>query len=297
MHRLSVRSGIHARRMAGTPVTAPGELCRRGDVPTSPGYAVFDCETTGTDPERDEIVSLALVLLDPDGKKTVRFGSLIRPSRPIPEEASAIHRIRDADVADAPTFAELAGQLIVLLGSRVFVAHNASFDLAMLALGSPDCRSRVPPTRSCLHARRLPRTRTARPGAPARSDLRAARHPARRRTRRDARRRSNGSPRQRAPRPRSRAGIGTTRPRCLHATANPRRYPPGLRATSPPRLRPGSRRRAHRFRRGRAERGKVCELILRVAGIDEPDRLTREQVQDVYDELERLITENEQRAA
>ena len=48
---------------------------------------------------------------------------------------------------------------------------------------------------------------------------------------------------------------------------------------------------------GRADREKVCELILHVAGFDEPDRLTREQVQDVFDELERLITENEQRAA
>ena len=42
---------------------------------------------------------------------------------------------------------------------------------------------------------------------------------------------------------------------------------------------------------------KVCELIQPIAGIDDPDRLTRERVQDVYDELERMITENEQRAA
>ena len=48
---------------------------------------------------------------------------------------------------------------------------------------------------------------------------------------------------------------------------------------------------------GHADREKVCELILHVAGIDEPDCLTREQVQDVYDELERLITENDLRAA
>ena len=48
---------------------------------------------------------------------------------------------------------------------------------------------------------------------------------------------------------------------------------------------------------GRADRGKVCELILRVAGIEEPDRLTSEQVQDVYDELDRLITESDQQAA
>lgn len=48
---------------------------------------------------------------------------------------------------------------------------------------------------------------------------------------------------------------------------------------------------------GRADRDQVCQLVHRVAGVDEPDLLTREQVQDVYDELERLIADNEQRAA
>jgi len=48
---------------------------------------------------------------------------------------------------------------------------------------------------------------------------------------------------------------------------------------------------------GRADRGKVCELVHRVAGVDEPDLLTREQVQDVYDELDRVIAENDRRAA
>jgi len=41
----------------------------------------------------------------------------------------------------------------------------------------------------------------------------------------------------------------------------------------------------------------VCELVHRVAGVEEPDLLTREHVQDVYDELERLIAENGRRAA
>ena len=33
--------------MVGHLPTAPGELRRRSEVPTSAGYAVFDCETTG----------------------------------------------------------------------------------------------------------------------------------------------------------------------------------------------------------------------------------------------------------
>ena len=110
----------------------PGVLRRRDEVPVPAGYAVFDCETTGVDPNDDEIVSFALVLLDRNGVETQRFSSLVRPSVPIPATASAVHGIHDDDVADAPTFAKLAERLLGLLGSRVFVAHNASFDLAML---------------------------------------------------------------------------------------------------------------------------------------------------------------------
>ena len=57
---------------------------------------------------------------------------LVRPSRPIPEEATAVHGISDGDVAQAPRFAQIAAELLARLGDAVFVAHNASFDLGML---------------------------------------------------------------------------------------------------------------------------------------------------------------------
>jgi DNA polymerase-3 subunit epsilon len=105
---------------------------RRADAPRPAGYAVFDCETTGTTPGVDEIVSLALVRLDADGVETGRFACLVRPSRPIPAEATAVHGVGDADVADATSFGEIAPELLPLLDGAVFVAHNARFDLAML---------------------------------------------------------------------------------------------------------------------------------------------------------------------
>ena len=52
---LSVRPGDQARSMSDP---LPGVLRRRGEVPVPSGYAVFDCETSGTDPDVDEIVSL-----------------------------------------------------------------------------------------------------------------------------------------------------------------------------------------------------------------------------------------------
>ena len=39
-------------------------------------YSVFDCETTGTTPGLDEIVSLAAVRLDADGFETARSARL-----------------------------------------------------------------------------------------------------------------------------------------------------------------------------------------------------------------------------
>ncbi len=110
----------------------PGTALVRDAAPVPTGYAVFDCETTGTDAERDEIVSFAVLRLDPDGIEVDRLTSLVKPTGEIPTEATAVHGIAAADVADAPAFAACAEELRAFLGDAVFVAHNAGFDLPML---------------------------------------------------------------------------------------------------------------------------------------------------------------------
>jgi len=110
----------------------PGRSVARTAAPIPTGYAVFDCETTGTDVTRDEIVSLALIQLDGDGAETGRYTGLVRPTREIPAEATAVHGISAADVADAPSFSDIASELRARLGDAVFVAHNVGFDLPML---------------------------------------------------------------------------------------------------------------------------------------------------------------------
>ena len=69
--------------------------------------AVFDIESTGVVPQRDRIVELAVLKIYPDGRRqsTVRR---LNPQMPIPAGATAIHGISDADVADAPTFSDIA---------------------------------------------------------------------------------------------------------------------------------------------------------------------------------------------
>lgn len=88
--------------------------------------AIIDCETTGLTDE-DRIVELAVVI----GERGVVVGQhhwLINPGRPIPEEATAIHKIKDSDVVRAPTFAEAAIEIASAIDGAIPAAYNASFD-------------------------------------------------------------------------------------------------------------------------------------------------------------------------
>jgi DNA polymerase-3 subunit epsilon len=81
---------------------------------------VFDLEATGLNKRADRIVSIALVRYEPGGGAQ-QVNYLLNPGIPIPEETTAIHGITDADVKDAPTFAEMA---------EILAGHFAGADLA-----------------------------------------------------------------------------------------------------------------------------------------------------------------------
>ena len=87
---------------------------------------ILDTETTGLD-RTAEMCEIAII--DRDGSTVL--DTLVRPSRPIPPGASAIHHIGNADVANAPTFAEIIGELEPLL-ARPLVVYNADYDLRIL---------------------------------------------------------------------------------------------------------------------------------------------------------------------
>ena len=90
------------------------------------GFAVLDLETTGTG-RSCRIVEVALVRLDPQGRITEEWDTLVHPGQPIPN--AHIHGIDDALVAGAPRFADIAGILAAKLHDHVVVAHNLrSFD-------------------------------------------------------------------------------------------------------------------------------------------------------------------------
>lgn len=91
----------------------------------------IDLETTGMRTTRDRITEIAALRLEGD-RVTARWHRLIQPEVRIPAPISALTGIDDAMVAEAPTFAEIADDLLAWLGDGVLVAHNARFDYGFL---------------------------------------------------------------------------------------------------------------------------------------------------------------------
>ena len=92
----------------------------------------FDLETTGVDPAKDRIVEISMVKVMPDGEEIVKTRK-INPGMHIPEESTSIHGITDADVADAPSFAQVAKSLAQFVQGCDFGGFNSNrFDLPLL---------------------------------------------------------------------------------------------------------------------------------------------------------------------
>lgn len=96
-------------------------------------FTVFDTETTGLDPNRDEVVQIAGIRIV--GGRLLRdevFDRLVNPGRAIPATANEIHGISDEMVAGAPGFETVADEFLRFAEGSVLVAHHAAFDMAFL---------------------------------------------------------------------------------------------------------------------------------------------------------------------
>lgn len=92
----------------------------------------FDLETTGVSTNNDRIVQLALIGTLADGTP-VSVEHIVKPSIPIPLDASSIHGIYNEDVRGKPPFSEIADEVADLIEGAILVGHNVrEFDYAML---------------------------------------------------------------------------------------------------------------------------------------------------------------------
>ena len=93
----------------------------------------IDCETTGLDTGKDDILSIGAVKIR--GARILtseRLEILVRPKVKMNEENIAFHWLRPIDVAAGLPIREALGQLLRFIGSRPLVGYYLEFDVAMI---------------------------------------------------------------------------------------------------------------------------------------------------------------------
>ncbi|MED1601542.1 ATP-dependent DNA helicase DinG [Alkalihalophilus marmarensis] len=95
-------------------------------------FIVVDVETTGHSVAKgDRIIQIGAVVIE-NGEIIERFASFVNPEVEIPPFIEELTGINQAMVEHAPTFKELAVELLPLFENVGFVAHNVPFDLSFL---------------------------------------------------------------------------------------------------------------------------------------------------------------------
>lgn len=102
--------------------------------PGPPGEAVsLDCETTGLDRRKDEIISVAAVKIA-DGRvlTSEAFCATVRCTTRINPTAIKVHGLRERDVATGRAMAEVLPALLKFIGGRPLIGYYLEFDVALI---------------------------------------------------------------------------------------------------------------------------------------------------------------------
>jgi DNA polymerase-3 subunit epsilon len=93
----------------------------------------IDCETTGLNVRTDDVISIAAIKIRGNRILTSeRFEAFVRPDAGMGAEGIKVHRLRQADVAQAPLIGKVLPGLLHFIGGRPLVGYYVDFDIAML---------------------------------------------------------------------------------------------------------------------------------------------------------------------
>jgi ATP-dependent DNA helicase DinG len=94
----------------------------------------LDVETTGLSPAMgDRVVEIGMIVCQ-GSTEINRSSHLLNPGRPIPSDAQRIHCISDQDVAECPSFKEIAEEVKSTLVDFWIVGHNVRFDAGFIGM-------------------------------------------------------------------------------------------------------------------------------------------------------------------
>lgn len=93
----------------------------------------FDCETTGLDVRRDDIIAIAAIRIRGNRILTSeRFQAIVRPKARMNIDAIRVHRLREMDVAQGDEVATVISQFLHFISGRPLVGYYVNFDVRMV---------------------------------------------------------------------------------------------------------------------------------------------------------------------
>jgi len=97
-------------------------------------YVCLDCETSGLNPKKDEILSIGAVHIK-DNKilMSKTFNIFLKPSKNIDSESIKIHHIRPIDLENGIEPQKAIFQLLEFIGSKTIVGYYIEFDIAIIS--------------------------------------------------------------------------------------------------------------------------------------------------------------------
>ena len=101
-------------------------------------YTAFDVETTGLDPQINEIIEIGALKVR-DGKVAGRFMEFIRPKDTISGTITNLTGITNEMVADARSEAEVIPAFLDFCEDDVLIGHNVRFDYSFMKTGAARC--------------------------------------------------------------------------------------------------------------------------------------------------------------
>ncbi|MFM2120690.1 MAG: hypothetical protein RL722_2158, partial [Pseudomonadota bacterium] len=96
-------------------------------------WVSVDCETTGLNPAKDDIISIGAVRIAGNRVLTSeKLELLVKPSRAVSVDAIKVHGLREQDVAQGLDIDEAMHRLLRFIGPRPLVGYYLEFDVALI---------------------------------------------------------------------------------------------------------------------------------------------------------------------
>ncbi len=95
-------------------------------------YISLDIETTGFDPEIDDIIEIGAIKFDDSGKILDKFQTLIKTDKQIPEIVVHLTNIKNHHLKNSPNLKDIKNDFIKFIGKSPIIGHHIEFDTNFL---------------------------------------------------------------------------------------------------------------------------------------------------------------------